>query len=138
MNKNKEDFMENCLLTNYDSICYATFINIKTMASHSDKIAFINFNAKNKEHLFVLSVTMACWSILGEKLVTVDESRYRLKKLNKKYKNIGSINKTAKDEQNSIDVVELLNFMRKPAMTLCGDDFNFGDIYDTYYNRKEQ
>lgn len=129
--------MENDVFVNYDALCYATFVNIKTMTSRADKIAFVAFDAKDKEHLFVLSVTMACWNILGEKPVTIDENLYYRRKLNKKYKDIGTIGKTEEDETITVNIVELLAFMRDAANRMCGDGFNFGEIYDAYYADKE-
>lgn len=129
---------KNDIKVNYDAICYATFVNIKHLTKEADKIAFINFDTTNKEHLYVLAVTMACWSILGEKPVSVDQNLFRRVKLNKKYKNVCKIAETKKDEMHIVDVCELLEFMRWYACETCGEEFTFGDIYDTYYSGKDE
>jgi hypothetical protein len=76
---------------------------------------------------------MACWNILGEKEVAIDQNLFRRAKLNKKYKTIGKIAETKKDEMHVIDVVDLLEFMRGPACEAMGVEFTFGEIYDEYY-----
>jgi hypothetical protein len=125
--------MENDIKVNYDALCYATFLNIGHLTKEADRIAFINFDTTNKEHLFVLAVTMACWNILGEKEVAIDQNLFRRAKLNKKYKNTCKIAETKKDELHVVDVDELLEFMRGSACQSLGDEFTFGEIYDAYY-----
>ena len=128
--------MDNDIRVQYDAICYATFLNIKTLIGKAERIAFRNFQYGNKEHQFILAVTMACWNILGEKQVAIDDNIFARITLNKKYKNLGGIKKTTKDEL-SIDVDEILEYMRGAACEICGDQFTFGDIYDAYYSGKE-
>ena len=129
--------METDIYVNYDALCYATFCNIHTLTKEADRIAFVNFDTTNKEHLFVLAVTMACWNILGEKEVAIDQNFFRRAKLNKKYKNTCKIAETKKDELHVVDVEELIEFMRGPACQGLGEDFTFGMIYDEYYSGKD-
>jgi hypothetical protein len=112
-------------------------INVKTKTDGAKRIVFRNFNYNNKEHLFVMAVTMACWSILGEKEIAIDCGVIARAKLSKKYKSICSIKKALNNEQVYVDVPEMLEFMRKTACDLCGEEFNFGKIYDAYYGEKE-
>jgi hypothetical protein len=125
--------MRDELQLKYDSLCYATMINIKTKTSGAKRIVFRNFHSENKEHLFVMAVTMACWNILGEREVAIDCGVIARAKLSKKYKSICSMKKALNDEQVYVDVPEMLEFMRKTACDLCGEEFTFGDIYDAYY-----
>jgi hypothetical protein len=122
----------------YDSLCYATMINIKTLTSGAYRIVFRNFDYQNKEHLFVMSVTMACWNILGEREIAIDGNIFARIALNKKYHKTCKIEKAKKDETVFVDVPEMLEFMRGHACKLCGDTFTFGDIYDAYYSGKEE
>lgn len=121
----------------YDSICLATMYNIKTMTSGADAIVFRNFDGANKEHLFVIAVTMSCWNVLGERKVLIDGGLFARARLNKKYKDISKIGKSTGKEQTFVDVNELLEFMRGHACQICGEDFTFGKIYDKYYSNKE-
>ena len=120
----------------YDALCYATMVNIKTLTSGAKRIVFRNFDYQNKEHLFVMAVTMACWNILGEREVAIDGSVFARHALSKKYKKICKIGKAEKEEI-FVDVSELLEFMRGYACQICGENFTFGDIYDEYYSGKE-
>ena len=129
--------MENDIRVNYDSLCYATMINIKTKTSGADRIVLRNFHSKNKEHLYVLAITMTCWNILGEREVAIDDGLLARIALNKKYKKICKIDKAQDYENIFVDVEEMLEFMRGPACDLCGDQFTFGDIYDAYYSGKD-
>ena len=122
----------------YDSLCYATMLNVKTLTSGADRMVFRNFDYQNKEHLFVMSVTIACWNILGEKEIAIDGNIFARIALNKKYHKTYKIEKAKKDETVFVDVPEMLEFMRGHACKLCGDTFTFGDIYDAYYSGKEE
>lgn len=128
--------MEKDVRVNYDSICYATFINLKTKTSGANRIAFKNFDYKNDEHKFVLSVATACWNILGAKNIAIDSGFFTRKKLGWKYRKLCKIEKTKKDEKVVVDIQELLEFMRGAACALCGINFSFADIYNEYYNER--
>lgn len=129
--------MKEELRLEYDSLCYATMVNIHTKSLGADRIVLRNFHYDNKEHQFVLAVTMACWNILGEKEIAIDDNMFARKMLNKKYKNICKIGKATEEETKYVDVEELLEFMRPHAIEICGDGFTFGDIYDAYYSGKD-
>lgn len=129
--------MENDLQVKYDSLCYATFMNIKHLTEGAKRIVFKNFDAKNKEHLFALSVATACWSILGERDIAINANFFDCLKLARRYKKICKIHYANGNDEQFIDTVEMLNFMRPTGIDLCGEDFTFGDIYDEYYSGKE-
>jgi hypothetical protein len=130
--------MHNDNQVNYDALCYATMINVKTKSAGADRIVFRNFHYGNKEHQFVLAVTMACWNILGEREVAIDDNMFSRAMLNKRYGKTCKIGKAKKTEEIFVDVEELLEFMRGPACEVCGNEFTFGDIYDAYYDRKDK
>lgn len=126
--------MENDIYVGYDAICYATFINIKTLSGKAERIAFKNFDKSNKEHLFVIAVTMACWNILGGRSIAIDADIWTRRRLSKRYKQICKIEALTDNDENVIDIEELLEYMRGPACQTCGEAFSFADIYDEYYN----
>lgn len=129
--------MRDELQMQYDSLCYATMINIKTLTSGAKRIVFRNFHEQNKEHQFIMAVTMACWNILGEREIAIDDGLLARIRLNKKYHKTCKIDKAKDDEQVFVDAEELLEFMRGHACQLCGENFTFGDIYDAYYSGKD-
>lgn len=126
------------LQVQYDSICYYIFNAVCNLSHGADNINLKNFDGKDEEHLLVLSVTMACYNILGEKPIAIDGSAWVRRKLAAKYKKDVSIikNKTTDDKQ--IDVGEVLEGLRGWACSMCGEDFRFGDIYRAYYCGKEE
>lgn len=126
--------MENDIRIKYDSLCYATMLNVRTKTSGADRIVLRNFNYKNKEHKFVLAVVMACWNILGGREVAVDSPAFTRAAINRRYKRTCKV-KAAKDTEDVfVDVEDMLEFMRGSACNLCGEDFTFGQIYDAYYD----
>ena len=124
------------LRVQYDALCYATMINIRTLTSGADRIVFRNFDYKNEEHLFIMAVTMACWNVLGSREVAIDGNIFARIALSRRYRNTCKVKKAKKNEQKFVDVPELLEFMRGKACEICGTNFTFGHIYYFYYDRK--
>lgn len=130
--------MENDLYVKYDSLCYATFLNLKHLSEGVNYIYLKNFEYDNKEHQFIVAIANACFNILGEKELLVDLNMFQRKGLEKKYKSFNIIRKPRGNPEKVVDVPDLLEYMRGAACDLCGTDFTFGDIYDAYYSGKEQ
>ena len=130
--------MENDLYVKYDSLCYATFLNLKHLSEGVNYIYLKNFEYDNKEHQFIIAIANACFNILGEKELLVDLNIFQRKGLEKKYKSFNVIRKPRGNPEKIVDVPELLEYMRGAACDLCGTGFTFGDIYDAYYSGKEQ
>lgn len=128
--------MRSDMEVNYDALCYATMLNIKTKTSGAKRIVFRNFDWQDKEHKFVMAVTMACWNILGEREVAIDGSILNRAKVAWQYRKQSKVKKAKNDELIFVDVLELLEFMRPHAENICGEGFYFGDIYDAYYSEK--
>lgn len=120
----------------YDEICGRAYVNIYTLTKDADEIGICCFDPKNKEHLFVYHVAKGLGGVLG-KPVAVEGSRYTVWKLNRNIKSKECKTKVLKNRSNENVVVpeQLLNFMRDFAKELCGDDFNFGMIYDAFYGK---
>lgn len=121
------------LQAKYDSLCYATFLNIKHVVKDSTRLNFKNVIRTNEEHLFVLSVANACRGILENREIGVDcdfGDRLKLSKILN-----CPIKKINKNEE-IIFINELLDYIRPVAKELCGEDFSFGDIYHAFYERK--
>ena len=129
--------MENDLQVKYDSLCYATYINVQDKTKGAEDIVLKNFHYDNKEHKFVLAVIMACRSILGDRKVIVDDNLWARMKMAHKYHSAVYVVKNNVGDQPYVDVEDMLEFMRGAACELCGSDFTFGDIYDAYYSGKE-
>jgi hypothetical protein len=122
---------------NYDSICYHLLHGIKNLSEGADCINFANFDGKNEEHLFVLSLTSACIGILNNRNVAIDGPMGLRRRLAADYKKGLKIIKN-KGDGKQIDTNELLEGLRGYACSLCGEDFRFGDIYRAYYCGKDK
>lgn len=128
--------MKENLLSNYDSLCYAAFLNIKYLTEGADYIYLKNFDYNNKEHQFIIAIVNACYTILNKKEVIMDIRIFQKLALERKYKAIGKIKKPKEENTIYVDVPDLLNYMRGAAHNLFGQGFSFGDIYDEYYSER--
>ena len=129
--------MENDLFVNYDALCYATFINIKTATSGVNYIYLKGFDYNSKDHRFVLAVINACYNILEEKEVLIKVGPFQMGSIKRRYGSFMNIRKPKGEPERGIDVKELLDFMYPTARGLCGEDFMFGNIFDAYYSGKD-
>lgn len=122
----------------YDSLCYATMINVKTLTSGANRIVLKNVEWSNLEHKFVIHVINACYNILGSRDVAIDVGPLTRGTIARECCSFGKVRKVQKDEPIFVNVPEMLEFMRGHACQICGDDFTFGDIYKEYYSGKEE
>ena len=129
--------MENDLQVKYDSICYITFKNIAHLTDGANRIVLRNFDWHNNEHKFVIAIVNACYGLLDNRKVAVDEGPLARGSIARKFPAFGRVGKPRKDEDKFVDVPEMLEFMRGYANELCGIVFTFGNIYDAYYSGKE-
>jgi hypothetical protein len=125
--------MQDNLQLQYDSICYHTFHKVRIASKGASRICFSGFDAKNKEHMFVIAVTVACLGLLDSKDIAIDAGFITRARLNKKYKKVCRFKKINKKDLICIDIDGLLEDLRGLACEICGENFRFGDIYDAYY-----
>ena len=125
----------------FDEICGIVYVNIFTKTKNSEVITISPFDVNNKEHLFVLSVAKGLGSVEHKKIV-VDVGRWNLRKLNRGVdKECRYMRLAGEKPYHYLNPDELLEFMREWAIDLCKVnnivDFNFGNIYDAFYSKKE-
>ena len=130
--------MENDLQVKYDSLCYATFLNIRHLTKDESRIVLKNVDWKNMEHRFIIHIINACYSLLGEKDVAIDVGPLVRKSISRVCRSFGKVKKILPTDEKFVDVPELLEYMRGTACELCGTEFTFGDIYKEYYSGKEE
>ena len=130
--------MENDLQVKYDSLCYATFLNIRHLTDGADRIALKGVDWKNMEHRFVVHIVNACYNILGARDVVMDAGPLTRSTISRACRSFGKIRKILPTDEKCVNVPELLEFMRGSACELCGTEFTFGDIYNEYYSGKEE
>jgi hypothetical protein len=130
--------MENDLQVKYDSLCYATFLNVRHLTQDADRIVLEHVDWKNLEHRFVVHLIHACYGILGDREIAMDVNAFTRSIISRSCPTFGKIKKINESDTKKINVPELIEFMRGSACELCGVDFTFGDIYNTYYNVKDR
>ena len=126
------------LQNKYDELCGRAYVNIYSLTKDADEIGICCFDPKNKEHLFIYHVAKALGGVLGT-TVAVEAPRHIIWKLNRGIKTKEGKTQLLKTRSNENVVVpeQLLNYMREPAKEMCGEDFNFGMIYDEFYGKDE-
>ena len=125
------------LQNKYDELCGRAYVNIYSLTKDADEIGICCFDPKNKEHLFIYHVAKGLGGVTG-KTVAIEASRYTIWKFNRSIKSKSGKIKMLKNRSNENVVVvpeQLLNHMRESAKELCGEDFNFGMIYDEFYGK---
>lgn len=124
------------MIKNYNEICQAAMVKLITRTKGiNDKVVPLkNFDRKDPEHLFMLSIAKAVSSVLSVP-VAVDTSEWHRRIFNSKIKLKEShLVKYQKEyDECAADVNEVLDSIRDWAEELCGDTFLFGDIYYEFY-----
>lgn len=122
----------------YDRICGIAFANIYCSAKQNGRIILSSFDAKNKDHLFVLGVARGVSGALQTDLF-IECSWWTLRKLNKKIPEQMRMKRAYKLNQlaRAIDTEELLDFVREVCVGTELAEVSFADIYDEYYSEKE-
>lgn len=133
------DFTRTGLEVKYDSICYQALCLAYAQCHklEADVVPIKDFNPKNKEHLFIYHIARAT-SGVAERQVAVKGHPFWCRKENKKIQVEGSKlvkYKEAYDEY-AISPDTLLAALRPTAAEYFGEGFDFGEIYDAYYNEK--
>jgi hypothetical protein len=124
------------MIKHYNEICQAAMVKLitRTKGINDKVIPLKNFDRKDPEHLFMLSIAKAVSSVLSVP-VSVDASEWHRRILNSKIKlKEAHLIKYQKEyDEYAADVNEVLDSIRDWAEELCGDTFLFGDIYHEFY-----
>jgi len=120
------------LFREYDGLIGLTMLNLYTLTKDKKVIRLINFDRKNKEHLYLLRVALMARDIYG-KPVEVGGSWWDIFCLNWKIRR--GFEKVKRDKWNvfGIDTQKMLDFMRPDGIKRLGENFTFADIYKQYY-----
>ena len=125
----------------YNKVCGVTMTNIFTITKNCDVIPVRDVDIKNKEHLYVLSVAVALGGAIDKK-VSVNGSAFFVWRLNRRLglrKDCRIQRMLVKDTMYSVSPKMLNNDMRVYAGKETGEEpFNFGDIFDEFYERKKK
>ena len=122
----------------YDGLVGITMLNIYSLSKQDKTIKLCRFDKKNKEHLYILRIAYLARDIYGFE-IEVEGSWWDIFCLNlKNHRGFKRVKRyKIKNEDNVINVLMLLDFMRPEGKTRLGKDFSFADIYEEYYERKK-
>lgn len=125
----------------YNKICGVTMTNIFTLTKNCDVIPVRDVDIKNKEDLYVLSVAAALGGAIDKK-VSVNGSAFYIWRLNRRLglkKDCRIERMLAKDTMYSVSPRMMNRDMRIYAGKETGEEpFNFGNIFDEFYERKKK
>lgn len=119
----------------YDELVAECFSRLISETAQSSKIAIVDFDPKNEEHLFVLGVAKGASSVVT-KQIALDVAPWRLAQMNKGLTSEQKIARvTDEDYPISVNAKELVAILRMRAIELFETDcFDFGEIYREYYH----
>lgn len=121
------------ILTEYDGLIGLTMYNLYTLSKDCGAIRIDNFNRHNKEHLYLLRVSLIARDVY-QVPVEMSGSWWNVFCVNWKIrKGFSRVKRVAKFDTGNFDVSAVLDFMRPDAIKRIGTDFSFADIYDAYY-----
>lgn len=116
----------------YDELVGITMMNIYSIASRQDEqIVLYNFNRHNKECLYFLRVALLARDLYGMEVYVECSWRDWLALNWKARRGFARIKKNK--GYAGMDIFKVLDFMYSTARERCGSMFNFGMIYDTFY-----
>lgn len=129
--------LDNNIYREYDGLVGLTMLNIYSKSKDDKVIRLINFDGKNKEHLFILRVALLARDIYQMPL-EIEGSWWNIFCLNWKLrKGFQKVNRYKHTfgvyHFGVICVPELLALMRPDGTARLGEDFSFADIYEAYY-----
>jgi len=126
------------MMDKLDAVAQMTLTNIYTLTKDSQFITVKNFNLKNKEDLFFLRVATIAKDIF-DKPIFAECGFFTWLWLNWKFRKVCKFRRCLYANPKSIDVHEVLDFMRPALSSFMGDEMTFDVIYELLYEKgKEQ
>lgn len=122
----------------YNEMVGITLINLYSLAEESGAVNFCDFAPYDEEHLYLLHVAMASYSI-HHCPIRFNLPRRKRKQIAKMFAYPAVIDwRNRAKKERCFDPNELLDFMRPVAMEKTQDPlFWFGDIYREFYRKEE-
>lgn len=119
----------------YDGLVGLTMLNIYSLSKDIGTIRLINFDRKNKEHLYMLRVALIARDIY-QMPIEIEGSWWDIFCINWKIrKGFDKVKRANWAVVRGIQVPEVLDFMRPDGIQRLGENFTFADIYKQYYER---
>lgn len=122
----------------YDGLVGLTMLNIYTLSKDIRTIRLIDFDRKNKEHLYMLRVALMARDIY-QLPIEIEGSWWDIfclnRKIRKNFKRVKRYKHLDEEvsQKNGVCVPEVLNLMRPDGIMRLSENFTFADIYEEYY-----
>lgn len=122
-------------LRTYDGLVGLTFVNIYSLSKDIGIIRLINFDRKNKEHLYMLRIALMARDFY-QMPIEIKGSWWDIFCVNWKIrKGFNKVKRANWATVKGIWIPEVLDFMRPDGIQRLGERFTFADIYNQYYER---
>ena len=129
--------MDKQILKAYNELVGITLTNLYTLSKDKQTLSLGKFDIEDPEHLYMMSVAVGSASIINKE-IRVDAGYFDRKKLYQMYPCEKFNWKKRAKKKECFNTNEVLDFMRPAAIDLIDDEmFYFGDIYHTFYERKD-
>lgn len=127
------DNFERDLCREYDGLVGLTMWNIYALSKDDGVIRLLNFNRKNKEHLYMLRVALLARDVYQLPL-EIDCGWWDWFVINcKTFRHFKRIKRAHSRSTKGIRTYQVLDFMRPDGVKRLGEYFSFADIYYAYY-----
>ena len=120
------------LLDNYDEIINITMVNIYTLTKEKGTIIISDFDRKNRDHLFVIRVTLMAKDVYGFPL-KMRCGFWDWIILNWKMRKLSRFIPRDNVSLPVVNITKLLEFMYPPIKEYMGENFKFEHIYNQFY-----
>ena len=125
--------LDNNTYREYDGLVGLTMLNIYSKSKEGKIIRLLDFDRKNKEHLFILRVALIARDLYGFP-IEIDGSWRNIFCINWRLrKGFNKVRRAAWTAVNGVWVPHLLDLMRPDGEARLGENFSFADIYEAYY-----
>ena len=125
--------LEDNVYREYDGLVGLTMLNIYSKSKEGKTIRLLDFDRKNKEHLFILRVALIARDLYGFP-IEIDSNRWSVFCINWRLrKGFNKVRRAARTEVDGVWVPHLLDLMRPDGEERLGGNFSFADIYEAYY-----
>lgn len=127
---------EELKMQHYDALVNITIQNIYSISKIHNKIIIMDFDWRDKEHLFILEAALMARDIFGFPIYIDGTCNFFVVnwKIRKTHKPVKLLKRY--EESGVINTPEILQFQRKDGINNIHPDFTFAEIYEAYYEKK--
>ena len=125
----------NELFDQYDEIINVIMVNLYSLSKEKGKIILSDLDKRNRDHLLILRVALIAKDVYNFPLF-LNVNWWDALVLNWRMRKLSRRVPRAKEAEEGVNVVTLLEFMYPPIKQHMGENFKFADIYGAFYGKE--